>query len=62
MGLVDVIATIAILFIIGCASAYIINVKKKGKGCIGCPHSGSCQKNKRAGRGECDSCGRCCDE
>ena len=45
MGLPDYIAIGVILLVIGAAVAYIINAKKSGKKCIGCPDSGSCGKS-----------------
>lgn len=38
----DFIIIFIILLIVGLALGYIIRSKKKGKGCIGCPYSGSC--------------------
>ena len=38
----DLITVIIICVIIGSAIIYIVNSKKKGKKCIGCPHSDSC--------------------
>ncbi len=40
--LTNIIVTAIIILIVGCAVAYIIKEKKKGKHCIGCPHGGSC--------------------
>ena len=42
------VAIILIVLIIGGALAYIINAKRKGKKCIGCPDSATCS-----------SCGNC---
>ena len=41
---VDIIIILIIALIVGAASCYIYRVKKKGKGCIGCPDSASCHK------------------
>ncbi len=30
--------------IIGGAVRYIVKTKKRGQGCVGCPHSGACAK------------------
>ncbi|MBO7303781.1 MAG: hypothetical protein J6V09_00970 [Clostridia bacterium] len=38
----EIIAIVAILFIVGGAVAYIIKAKKSGKKCIGCPDSATC--------------------
>ena len=58
MNLTDIIAVVAIVAVIGCAIAYIVKEKKKGKKCIGCPYSCSCQSQK--GKGGCgDSCASC---
>ncbi len=46
--LVNVIATLVILCIVGFAIRYIYKEKKKGTKCIGCPMAGNCAK-ARAG-------------
>ena len=46
MVLADYVAIAAILIVLGFALAYIIKEKKRGKRCIGCPHSDTCSKNK----------------
>ncbi|MCR5654707.1 MAG: FeoB-associated Cys-rich membrane protein [Lachnospiraceae bacterium] len=46
--MVNVIATIVILAIVGGASYYIYKEKKKGTRCIGCPMAGNCSKAKAA--------------
>ncbi len=38
----NIIASVVLIAIIGGALAYIINAKKKGQKCIGCPHSKQC--------------------
>ena len=38
----DVIAVIVLVILIGSAVTYIVNEKKKGVKCIGCPAGGSC--------------------
>lgn len=38
----DFVIILILLLIVGLSSGYIIRSKKKGKGCIGCPYSGSC--------------------
>ncbi len=42
--LANLIATVAILLIVGAASFYIIRAKRSGKKCIGCPDgcAGNC--------------------
>lgn len=37
-----IIAVAIILTVVGLALGYIIRQKKKGKGCIGCPDSKTC--------------------
>ena len=49
----EIIAIVAILLIIGGATAYIIKAKKSGKKCIGCPDSGTCSSGKGGGCGAC---------
>lgn len=51
----EMIAIAVILLIIGGAVAYIIKAKKSGRKCIGCPHSGKCNKDN----GCCGACGGC---
>lgn len=48
----DVILIVALVAILGGATAYIVRAKKKGVKCIGCPAGGSCGKKG-------DSCGGC---
>ncbi len=57
MNPVDIIAIAVIALIIGGAVAYIIRAKKSGKGCIGCPYSGSCSKCNRT-KGGCSGAPR----
>ncbi len=52
--LVNVIATLIIVAIVGAACYYIYKEKKKGTRCIGCPMAGNCSKAKAAM--ECSSC------
>ncbi len=40
----DYIIIAIVVLIVGLASWYIIREKRKGKKCIGCPHSGCCNK------------------
>ena len=42
----NIIATVVLIAIIGGALAYIINAKKNGQKCIGCPHSKKCSSKK----------------
>ena len=41
---VDFVVILVIALIVGAASLYIYRAKKKGRGCIGCPDSATCQK------------------
>jgi hypothetical protein len=42
--------TLAVLALaVGGALLYIVKAKKSGKKCIGCPHSGTCGKEKAGG-------------
>ena len=49
MGLMDYFVIILIIAVVGLAAGYVIRAKKKGRKCIGCPHSGNCAS--------CSSCG-----
>lgn len=44
----DVIAVIVLAILIGGAVTYIVNAKKKGVKCIGCPAGGSCPGSGKA--------------
>ena len=41
---IDIVLIIVIALILGLAVIYIINAKKNGQKCIGCPHSKTCSK------------------
>lgn len=59
---VDIIVILLIALIVGAASGYIYRAKKKGKGCIGCPDSASCQKYNESVSscgGNCSFCTSC---
>ena len=60
MNPVEIIAIIAIVLIVGAATAYIIRAKKSGKKCIGCPDSASCTKGGCSGN--CSCCSACKSE
>ena len=47
--MVNFIATLIILVIVGAAVIYIRKEKKKGIRCIGCPSAGSCSRSKACG-------------
>ena len=38
----NIIVALVILVIVALAGTYIYRAKKKGAGCVGCPHSGKC--------------------
>lgn len=40
----NMIVGIVILAVVTLAAGYLIRAKKKGAGCIGCPHGGKCHK------------------
>ncbi len=40
----EIVIALVIALIVGLAIAYIVISKKRGKGCIGCPESKSCEK------------------
>ena len=42
--MINVIATLILIAIVGSASYYIYKEKKKGTKCIGCPMAGNCKK------------------
>ena len=64
MSPADWIAILAIVLIVGGATAYIIKAKKSGKRCIGCPDSATCHAHNKDGgesHGSCSgSCSGCC--
>ena len=47
--MVNVIAVLALLAIVGASAFYVIRAKKKGQRCIGCPHAKSCPSAKCGG-------------
>lgn len=47
--MVNVIATIVLIAILGGAIYYIVKSKKKGVQCIGCPSAASCSAAKNGG-------------
>ncbi len=44
MTLVNIVASLIIIFLVGSACLYIYSEKKKGTRCIGCPMAGKCKK------------------
>ena len=62
---VDIVIILIIALIVGAASCYIYRVKKKGKGCIGCPDSAGCHKYNESVHscgGNCSFCSSCGDK
>ena len=55
MSPADWIALLLIALIVGGATAYIIKEKKKGRKCIGCPHSATCHALREKGGCNCSS-------
>ncbi len=53
MPMTDFIIIAIVGCIVGLAGGYVYREKKKGRKCIGCPHSGSCS-------GSCGSCSGSC--
>ena len=51
---VDIVLIIVIALILGLAVLYIVNAKKNGQKCIGCPHSKTCSKMNKDNN--CCSC------
>ena len=47
----DIIVLVILVILVGGASAYIINAKKSGVKCIGCPAGGSCARGHREAAG-----------
>lgn len=43
----DIIIISVVVIILGCALFYIINSKKKGKKCIGCPYGDTCSSKEK---------------
>ncbi len=51
----NAIVIVAVVLIVGGASAYIIRAKKRGARCIGCPDSKTCAAAKTGGcDGHCE--------
>ena len=53
--LTDILIVLILLLIVGAAGYYVYKAKKSGKKCIGCPDSGSCNRN-------CAGCGCGCGD
>ncbi len=51
--LVNIIAALVILCVVGAACYYIYKEKKKGTRCIGCPMAGKCSKAEAMKMGKC---------
>ncbi|MBR1599488.1 MAG: FeoB-associated Cys-rich membrane protein [Lachnospiraceae bacterium] len=47
--MVNIIATLILVAVVGSACYYIYKEKKKGTACIGCPMAGDCAKAKAGG-------------
>ena len=54
--MVNAIAIVVLLAIIGLAARYVVKAKKSGQKCIGCPEARTCGKNCSGGCG--GNCGR----
>lgn len=52
----DIIIAIVVLAIVGAAVTYIVNQKKKGVRCVGCPDGGTCGGNCSGGGCSGESC------
>ncbi|SFU83687.1 FeoB-associated Cys-rich membrane protein [Butyrivibrio sp. M55] len=48
--MVNIIAFLALVLILGLAIGYIYKEKKKGTHCIGCPSAGNCRKARNCNR------------
>ena len=59
--MIDFIAILIVLLLLGAAITYIVKEKKKGVKCIGCPSAGQCSaaKTGKASDSECGSCHGC---
>ncbi len=44
MSFADIVVVVVILAIVGISIAYIVNAKRKGVRCVGCPDGGTCGK------------------
>lgn len=44
----NIVITVVLIIVVGGASLYIWNAKKKGQKCIGCPCSGGCKACKNS--------------
>lgn len=54
----EVIATLAVILIVGGAVTYIIKAKRSGQRCIGCPDGKTCSSHGCSSN--CQSCGGDC--
>ena len=42
--MINIIVALVLVVIVALAAAYVVNSRKKGKKCIGCPSGGDCSK------------------
>ena len=49
--MVNILAGLALLAVVGSAAGYVLHAKKKGRRCIGCPHAAGCPHAKCGGCG-----------
>ncbi len=54
--MINIIAILVVLVILGGAIAYIVKSKKKGVKCIGCPAAGSCSSKQHHQNSEPGGC------
>lgn len=54
--MVDYILAAVLLALVGAAIRYVVNAKKSGAACIGCPVDAGCARNPDNGSGCCCGC------
>ena len=54
--MIDFILAAVLLALVGAAIRYVVNEKKSGAACIGCPVDGGCARNPDTGSGCCCGC------
>lgn len=54
--MIDFILAAVLLALVGAAIRYVVNAKKSGAACIGCPVDGGCARNPDNGSGCCCGC------
>ncbi len=59
--MIDIIIILLLVGIVAAILRYLYKAKKQGRGCVGCPHAGSCSAKKAADSGSAQNHGASCN-